>query len=232
VIAQVGRAYRAHWRVLLAAGLVVFAPLGVLEVLADHLEGPLDDQSGELDPGLIVALGVALIGLTFGTLAGEVVYTGIVSALVHGSERGDDVSVGAVVRRLPIGRLIAIDLLWVAMVIVGFIALIVPGFLFMTWFALVAPAAEIEDLGVRASFRRSRELVRRRFWLVLVFVVVLLLAEAGLTSAATSISFWGIGHGDAGDWLATVLASLAISPLYALVAVIVFLRLREFDPSR
>jgi hypothetical protein len=231
VIAQVGRAYRAHWRPLLAAGLVVFAPLGVLEVVADHLQEPLDDESGELDTGLIVALVAAVLGLTFGTLAGEVVYTGIVSALVHGSEHGREISVRAVLRHLPIGRLIVIDLLWVAVIVAGFIALIVPGFVFMAWFALVAPAAEIERLGVRASFRRSRELVRRRLWLVLCFVVGLLVAEGALTSAAASISFWGIGHGDAGDWLATVLASLAISPLYALVAVIVFLRLRELQPA-
>jgi hypothetical protein len=232
VIAQVARAYRAHWRTLLLAGLVVFAPIGVLEVLGERLGEPLaEGEADDFDAGAVVAIVAGLVGLGLGSLIGEVVYTGIVAALMHGHERGDEVSVRDVLRHLPLGRLVCIDLLFFALVVAGLIALIVPGVLFLTWFALIAPAAEIEDRGVRDSFRRSRELVRRRFWLVFGFVVGLLAAEEGLAGAASSISVWGAGEGAVGEWLASVFTGLLVSPLAAVVAVVLFLGLRRSDAA-
>ncbi len=123
--------------------------------------------------------------------------------------------------------MICIDLLWAALIILGFLALLVPGFVFLAWFALVAPAAEIEDRGIVGSFRRSRELVRGHFRLVFAFVVSLLVLEELLTQLADSVSLWGVGDGLAGEWLSGALASLLVTPPYALAAVVLFLRLRD-----
>jgi hypothetical protein len=231
VLARVVEEYRAHWRILLLVGLALFVPLGLLEVAADELQHPLLDGEAEgLDTGTLVAIVAAIVGATAGTLIGEVVYTGIVSSIVVTRRTGGRVGERGLrdfLRRLPIGRLVAIDLLWVALVIGGFIALLVPGFVFLAWFALVAPACEIEELGVRDSFRRSRELVRGHFWRVLLIVAGLLIAEDLLTSAAGSVSIWGLGENVGGDWLASVLTALLVSPLWALAAVVMFLELRD-----
>jgi hypothetical protein len=210
---------------------VVFVPLGLLEVVADELQHPLfDDDAERLDAGTVITIAAAIVGVGAGTLVGEVVYTGIVSSIVVTRRSGGTVGERGLrefLRHLPIGRLVLVDLLWVVVLIVGFIVFIVPGFVFLAWFALVAPACEIERLGVRASFRRSRELVRGHFWRVLIVIAGLLLAEDLLTSAAGSVSIWGLGDGIAGDWLASVLTGLLVSPLWALAAVIMFLELRD-----
>jgi hypothetical protein len=229
VVAEVASGYRTHWRVLLLAGLVVFVPLGLLEVVGDHLQEPLDDESG-FDAGTIAAVLAAIAGVTIGTLVGEVVYTGIVSALVADAHEGRERRLREVLPHIKLGRLISIDLLWAAVVVAGFVALVVPGVLFMTWFALVAPAAELEDRGVIASFRRSRELVRRRFWLVLAFIGGLLLAEDLLTRAAAQVSEVATGDGFAREWVSSTLTNLAVAPLYALAAVTLFLGLRKLSP--
>jgi hypothetical protein len=231
VVRRVAEEYRAHWKTLLVAGIVVFVPLGLLEVVADELQHPLLENDAEsLDTGTVATIAAAIVGVAAGTLIGEVVYTGIVSSIVVTRRRGGDVGERGLrefLRHLPIGRLIAIDVLWVLVVMLGFVAFIVPGFVFLAWFALVAPACEIEDLGVRDSFRRSRELVRGHFWRVLVLIAGLLAAEELLTSAAGSISIWGLGENVGGDWLASVLTGLLVSPLWALAAVVMFLELRD-----
>jgi len=205
---------------------VIFIPLGGIELLADDLQEPLTHPEAGF---ALVAAGVAAaLGSAAAALLGEVVYAGIVAAMVTG-ERAP--SVGALLRHLPLLRLIAVDLVWVLVVAAGLIAVVVPGFVFMTWFALVAPAVEIEGHGVRASFRRSHELVRRRFWLVFWLIIPVLVGGELLAELGQSLSFWGLGEGWLADWTASVIANLIASPPYALVAVILFLGLRD-HPGR
>ncbi len=224
--AQVAGAYRAHWRTLLVAGLIVFMPLAVIELLDHELQEPLADADlDDLDPGLVAAVVVSVIGHATASLLGEVVYAGIIAAAVTGGEGRPDLR--RLLRHLPLRRLICVDLLWVAVVAVGFIALFVPGLIFIAWFALVAPAVEVEGRTVLSAFRRSRELVRRRFWLVLGLVLPIFVLGDALATAVQSASWWGFGDGVVGDWVGTVLANLVSSPPYALVAVFLFLGLRE-----
>jgi hypothetical protein len=173
----------------------------------------------------------AAIGHAAAALLGEVVYSGIVAAVVTGTHEGREPPLGEVLRHLPFWRLVCVDLLWVAVVGVGFIFFFVPGVIFLGWFALVAPAAEVEQRGVLSAFRRSRELVRKRFWLVLGLIGPVLVLEEVLTYAAEELSLWGLGDGFLGDWAGTVLANLATSPIYALAAVFLFLGLRDY-PSK
>ena len=177
VIAQVLRAYREHWRSLLIFGLIVFVPLGVLDVASEHIGEPLLEEDADFDFGTIAALIATIFGLSLGLLVGEVVFTGIVSAAVADWRAGRERSVRELLAHLPIGRLICVDLLWVAVIFAGFLALIVPGVIFLVWFALVAPACELEDRGIVDSFRRSRELVRRRFRLAFAIVIMMIAAQ-------------------------------------------------------
>jgi hypothetical protein len=231
-VAQVAGAYRDHWRTLLIAGLIVFIPLGLIEMLDHLLQEPLADADlDQLDPGLLVAVSAAAVGHASAALLGEVVYAGIVAAAVMAGREGRRPGLGRLLGHLPFKRLVAVDLLWAAVVALGFIAFLVPGFIFIAWFALVAPAVEVEGNGVIGAFRRSRELVRRRFWLVFGLVLPILALEDALGSAAQSLSFWGLGDGWVGDWVGSVLANLATSPPYALVAVFLYLGLRAYDPE-
>lgn len=162
---------------------------------------------------------------------GEVIYAGVVAAMVTTAPGERPPSVRSLIGHLPLLRLAAVDLGWVLVVALGLIALVIPGFLFMTWFALVAPAVEVEGGGIVDSFRRSRELVRRRFWLVFWLIIPVLIGGDLLAEWGQSLSLWGLGEGWLADWIASVVANLISSPPYALVAVILFLALRDY-PSR
>ena len=225
VIAQAVRTLTRHWRVLLIAGLLVFIPVGFLETLDHHLQEPLQDPDAQLSGPVIVEIVLAAIGHAAGSLFGEVIYGGIVASMVIRDHGGRD-SLRDILRHLPLLRLIAIDLLWIAVVALGFIALVVPGLVFMVWFALVAPTAEIEGLRPLASFRRSRELVRSRFWLVAALVLPVILLGDLLADLGESVTLPGLGHGLAADWFSAVVSDLISSPPYAMVAVILFLGLR------
>ncbi len=218
---------------LLLAGLVVFVPLSGIELLDDRLQEPLADaELDQIEPGVLIAVFAAIGAHAVAALLGEVVYTGIVAAAITRGEPGQPIPpLRELLGHLPLGRLVAVDLLWVLVVAVGFIAFVVPAFIFIVWFALVAPAVEIEGRGVIDAFRRSRELARRRFWLVFGLVLPLFAIADLLGSAAQSASLWGLGDGVAGDWVGAVLANLLVSPFTALVAVLLFLGLRDCPPA-
>jgi hypothetical protein len=61
-------------------------------------------------------------------------------------------------------RLLGAGVLTGLAVLGGFILLIVPGIIFGVWFSLAAYAVVAEDLGVIAAMKRSRQLVKNRFW--------------------------------------------------------------------
>lgn len=229
MIARAARIYRERWRTLLGAGLIIFIPLGGMELLDHELQEPLSHP--EAGFALVAAGLAAALGHAAAALLGEVIYAGVVAAMVTGGEGERAPSLRELIRHLPLLRLAAVDLSWVLVVAAGLIALVVPGFIFMAWFALVAPAVEIEDRGIVAAFRRSRELVRRRFWLVFWLIVPVLIGGDALADLGQSISLWGLGEGWLADWIASVIANLISSPPYALVAVLLFLGLRDY-PSR
>lgn len=225
VVAGIVRVCRARWGTLLVAALIVFVPLALVDVGSERLREPLADS--ELGAGAGLAALLAAFGAALAALVGEVVYAGIVARVVVAEREGHEPSVRELLSELPLLRLIVVDALLALIVAAGFLALIVPGFVFLVWFALVAPAVEIERLGVSGSFRRSRELVRGRFWLVCGLVFPTLIAEGVLSSAAASISWWGLGDGFLGDWVSAALTNVLTSPLYAVAVTALFLELRD-----
>lgn len=61
-------------------------------------------------------------------------------------------------------RLIGLGILTILAVIGGIILFVIPGLIFMAWFSLASYVLVSEDLGVVASMKRSRALVRGRVW--------------------------------------------------------------------
>jgi hypothetical protein len=226
VAGQVLGLCRARWPAVLVAGLIVFVPLSLFDVLADDAIELEDPDVGTLIAG-IAALAVAALA----AILGEAIYAGMVAGVVVAEREGRERSIAESLRHLPYRRLLAVDALAAGVIALGFLALIVPGFLFLAWFALVAPAVEVEKLGVRAAFGRSRALVRGHFWFVLGLVLPMLIAQDALSSAAQSASIWGLGEGFLGDWVGALIANLLTSPFYAVAVTVLFFELRDY-PSR
>ena len=118
------------------------------------------------------------------------------------------------------GPLIAIDLIYGALVALGLVFFIVPGLLVFVWLGLSAPVVEIEHHGVRAALRRSVELVRRRFWLVAAVLIPIEIVGDGLTNLASELTHELFGSEFLCEWAADVLSNIAFTPFYAVAAVL------------
>jgi hypothetical protein len=218
---------RARPGLFLLAGLLIFIPLGLADVLDDEIQEPLSEVDIELTGGQLAAAIAAAVGHSAAALLGDVLYTGIVARAVVSVRHGEHRSLREIVRTLPYLKLIAADILLAIIVGLGLLALIVPGFLFLAWFALIAPAIELEERGVRDAFRRSRALVRGNTMRVLVLIVPLVVLDDVLSNLVQTKESFGIESSFFVDWGAAVLTDLLTGPLYALIVVVTFFQLRD-----
>lgn len=231
VLAQVWAIVRARWPVLLLAAAVIFIPVGLLEAVDHELQQPLAEAE-ELSSLEVVEIVFAVFVIAATTLLGDVLYAGIVAALLTAEREGRELRLRERLAGLPVGRLVAADLALALVVVVGLLLLILPAFVFLTWFALVAPVVKVERLPVRAAFRRSRELVRGRFWLVFWLVVPITLGSEVLAGLAQSAAVEVIGDGFVADWVGAVLSELVTAPPLALAVVVVYFELSSRRTSR
>ncbi|HEY5052075.1 MAG TPA: hypothetical protein VII45_01555 [Solirubrobacterales bacterium] len=111
---------------------------------------------------------------------------------------------------------------------VGTVLLIVPGLILLTIWAVIAPVIVVERAGVFASFGRSRGLVRGNGWPVFgVIVVAFAIAIVGsliFTAIAASIA-----DGILIRIVFTAIASTVTAPITALVAAVLYFRLRAIE---
>jgi hypothetical protein len=157
------------------------------------------------------------------TLVATVLYTGYVVKLVQDVRDGRlDQSMSELFSAAApyIGTLILNGILYGIAVFFGFIALIVPGLILITIWAVVAPAIVVENQGVIEAFGRSRDLVRGNGWNVFFAIVLafLILAVVYIVLGAIGV---GIGD-DAGTVVASVIANVIAAPVAALVSSILF----------
>src|SRR5689334_9661334 len=160
--------YGAQFVVLIGTALAIFIPIGVLSGIAAAIEGVW------LVPVIIV---LALIG--------QALYTGtVVEAVADMRDGRRDFSIGTLLRAAApfTGTLILGGLLYAIVVLLGFLAIIIPGLIFLIWFSLIAPAIVLERLHVMDAFRRSRELVRGNAWQVFGVIVVAALIRGVIQS--------------------------------------------------
>jgi hypothetical protein len=118
------------------------------------------------------------------------------------------------IRALPIGRLILLDLIVTLGVAVGFVLFVLPGLLFLAYLGVSAAVLKLEHLGVWQAMRRSVQLVRGHLGRVLVLVVGITLVTELLVQAI-SAPFHGLpvvtGVDLAADGLTQPIEGLAIA---------------------
>ena len=144
-------------------------------------------------PGFFAALGAILLITIVVTIVFVPIAQG--SAMKLASDRIDkgQADLGAAVR-LAASRLLgiwALSIIVGILVVVGFIALIVPGIILGIMFSLAIPALIIENKGVSASMDRSRQLVGHRwgksFVLYLVIGIIIVIASVIVSVIASVI---------------------------------------------
>ena len=217
VYARIGRTYWRWAPSLLLLALVVFVPLGLIHALTVSAEIGSLDFEGALH---LLAIVGAVFALAVTGLVGEVFYTGAVAISLTHPRDGKPPSLREIAGMVNYRRLIAIDLIYGALVAVGLVFLIVPGILAFVWLGLAAPVVEIEHQGIRAAFARSVRLIRGKFWLVALVLIPIEIVGDSLTSLASSLTHSLFGSELLCEWLADVLSNIAFTPFYAVAAVL------------
>jgi hypothetical protein len=214
--ARIGRTYWRWAPSLILLALVVFVPVGLLHALTVNAEiGSLGFSAGFK----LLAAMAAVLAITATGLIGEVFYAGAVAISLTHPRDGQPPSLREIAGMVNYGSLIAVDLIYGALVAIGFL-FIVPGVLAYIWLGLAAPVVEIEHRGIRAAFVRSVHLVRGRFWLVALVLVPVEVLGDGLTEWVTGLTHNLFASELLSEWLADVVSNVAFTPLYAVAAVL------------
>jgi hypothetical protein len=222
IYSRIVRTYISRAPSLLLLAVVVFVPLGLLDALT--AEATLD--SADLSDGFkIAAVLAAVSAATVTGLLGEVFYSGAVAISLSHPENEQAPPLLEIARRLNYWRLIAVDLVYVLLVIVGMLAAIVPGILVFVWFGLAGPVVELEGRTVRGALGRSWTLVRHNFWIVFLVLGPIELIGDGLGDALSGLVHDLLGHTLVASWLAESVANIFLTPVFAIAAVLLTLDL-------
>lgn len=229
-------------RTLLAAVLVVVVPLQVLQTTITASTNPDSlrfDPTGSAEPSSSSVDAASAAGFATSTLLGAVtsllataVCYRIIASAYAGSRTTARESLSFAARR-------ALPLLWVTLLVyvlagLGLLGLIVLGvFLWVSW-AVAIPVLLVEDTRGFAALRRSRGLVKGRWWSTFVVVVVsaiLVSVITGLLTAALLILPAALFSDDLGvaavaSGLAGIVGAAVTTPFQAAVAVLLFYDLR------
>ncbi len=225
IYVRIGRTYLRWAPSLLLLAVIVFVPLGLIHALA--LEADIGSFDFDTSLGVLAIVAATLVLAATG-LIGEVFYTGAVAISLTHPHDGEPPSLRETARMVSYGPLIAIDLIYGALVAFGLVFFLVPGFLAFVWLGLSAPVVEIEHHGIRAALRRSIELVRGRFWIVAAVMVPIEIVGDGLTNLASELTHELFGSELLCEWIADVLSNIAFTPFYAVAAVLLTVdRIRE-----
>jgi hypothetical protein len=200
--------YRRQAGVLLPAALI----LSVIPVLIG-LSGDFSLQ--------VLALAASIIAL--------VGYQGLVVQAVRDIQDGvRDLSLGGLFRSVS---KVFTPLLWTAIlfalgVFLGFCALVIPGLVLLTWWAVAAPVAVCEVRTAPEALGRSRELVRGHGWRVFSVIVVagllVLIVDLTFASLANAISGGGVAFA-----IANLIAGTLTAPVFALASAVLYLELLQ-----
>lgn len=174
------RLYRHAIRHCWALSLVYAALIGGVTVFSLLLL-PQPDAAGRSDPRHALALlmsPVMIVGILVAMVIGMAFYGALMKAVIVLSRSEEPLSVGAALgaglRRVP-GMLLG-GLITSVATVLGFVALLIPGFYLLGKFELWFVAMFVEDAGALESIGSSWRLTRKRWWRgVTIFTVAVIL---------------------------------------------------------
>jgi hypothetical protein len=225
--ARIWRTYRSWASSILLLAAIVFVPLGLLNALTLNVELDSLDVTNGIK---LAALALAVGAVTLTGLLGEVFFSGAIAVSLTHPHGEDPPPLREIARRLNYGRLIAVDLLFVAIVAAGLLLAAVPGILAFVWLGLAGPVVELEDQTAFGALRRSVSLVRGNFWLVFLVLAPIEIVGDAIGGGLAALVHGLLGHTFVATWLAESLADAALSPAFAVAAVLLTVELmREKD---
>ena len=214
---RIWRTYRAWASSLLGLAVVVFLPLGLLDALSFQV----DVDSLDLTSGIKVAALVLAVGaVTMTGLLGELFFSGAIAISLTHPHGQQPPALREIAGRIKYGRLIVVDVAFVAIVAVGLLVGLVPGVLAFVFLGLSGPIVEIEERSPLAALRRSFHLVRGSFWLVFWVLVPIEVFGDAIGSGLANLVHHQLGDTFVATWLAEAASNIVLSPVFAVAAVL------------
>jgi hypothetical protein len=156
----------------------------------------------------------------------SIIITGAYPSMVQAALAGGKLSVEHSLRQAAkrFWSLLAAGILVFLIVFLGSIALLVPGIVFLTWYAYTVPAIMLENKGALAGMSASKMFGRDKKWKtfilgVVVFIVIIVIA---IIQAAVGLS---------SPLLGGVISSLLSFPVDAWISVIITYTYLTYGPS-
>jgi hypothetical protein len=222
VYGRLGRTYRAWAPRLLVLATIVFVPLGFVDALLEQVN---TDSLNVTNGFQIAAILGALAAIVTSGLFGEVFFSGAIAASLTHPEDEESPGLGHLVRHISYWKLIAVDLLFVLMTVLGTIAFIVPAFFVFVYLSLAGTAVELEKRGVWDGFKRSFQLVRGHFWMVAAVLIPVEIVGDAVNDALVGAAHGLLGHGLLAAWIGESVGNIATAPVASMAIVLLTLDL-------
>ena len=220
--AEIGRTYRGWMPSLLTLAVLVFVPLGLLDALSLQV----DVDSLDLSSGIkVAALALAVGAVTMTGLLGEIFFSGAIAISLTHPHGERPPRLREIVGRIKYGRLVVVDVAFVAIVAIGLLLGLVPGLLAFVFLGLAGPVIEIEERSAPGALVRSFQLVRGSFWLVFWVLVPIEALGDAIGGGLAGLVHHGLGDTFLATWLAEALANAVLSPIFAVAAVLLTVEL-------
>lgn len=215
--ARIWQTYRSWAPSLLTLAAAVFLPLGLLDALSLRVDvDSLDITSGVKVTALLLAVGA----VTMTGLLGEIFFSGAIAISLTHPHGEQPPKMGEIARRIKYGRLIVVDVAFVAIVAVGLLIGLLPGVLAFVFLGLSGPIVEIEERSAPAALRRSFQLVRGSFWLVFLVMVPIEVFGDAVGGGLANLVHHLLGDTFLATWVAEAACNMVLSPLFAVAAVL------------
>ena len=219
VLGEAWSLYKTQWRHLLPIAFVVYLLLSLLTLLLALLLGWL---------GAIAGAFVSLAGTFW-------VQGALVVAIEDLRDGRPDLSVSETLSRVrPRMNALAIGGILASIgITIGFILLIVPGLVLLTWWLFIVPVIMLEGRSATESFGRSRELVRGNGWNVfgLIILTIVILIVAGIVIGILLALVLSFMSDDLAQYISNVISNTIFTPFVAAAWTLAYYQLRGAEPD-
>lgn len=236
ILGDAFRLYARHWQNLIVIVAVIVVPLTIVQVVLSDLwiRSGFTNTEVQVRNGVEVSVEVSTGTFVGGALGALVFFaisvlmwtilTGAITRAAAGTFLGHDLDIGESYQ-FGLARfwsIVLVGILSALAIAGGFLLLIVPGFIVLTFLSCGIPALVIEDTRGREALRRSWNLVRGYGWHVFGTIIVAALINAVFSGLLTA----PFGDNYAVRSIVAAIASVVTMPFMALVGVFIYLDLR------